>query len=312
MPSARKSTGTTSQRNKLLDQLRRKAELLLDSKGFTLDTPEIYETQKLFHELQIQQLELEMQNDELATAAVELEAEKTKFSNLFELAPVGYIVLNNKGGVLDINQAGCRLFGLRKQLLVGKALPGFVYADDVGIFYSFFRRILSGTEEQNCQLKMFSQGQRAFYAQLNGISTGKTGPQNCYVTVTDITEKKYAELELMKAKQRLDVALSASLTGIWEIDVSTGKIFLDDFSQSIFGLQPNNFDGKYTSLMTFIDVADQEAVDSALRMAIVREKDFNIEFSIHTLSGKQKYINAKGQIVYDGDVRKKMSLFCSY
>ena len=307
MPNAPKGTGTTSQKNKLLDQLRKKAEILLDSKGLSPESPDVFETQKLFHELQIQQLELEMQNDELATVAIELEAQKTKFSSLFELAPIGYLVLNNKAVILDINQTGCRLFGLRKELLVGKSLPGFVYADDVSLFYSFFRRVLSETEEQNCQLKMFNLGQSTFYAVLNGISTGKASPLNCYVTLTDITEKKHAELELLKAKQRLDVALSASLTGIWEIDTTNGKIYLDDFSHSIFGLRPSNFDGKYTSLMRFIDDADHEAVDCALRTAMVREKDFNIEFSIHTSDGKHKHINAKGQIIYDENVNKRFT-----
>jgi PAS domain S-box-containing protein len=304
MPNARKSTGTIIPKSKLLDQLRKKAEILLDSKGLTLDMPEMIETQKLFHELQIQQLELEMQNDELSAVALELEVQKAKFSRLFELAPVGYLVLNNKGAILDINQTGSRLFGLRKQLLLNKALAGFVYADDVSIFYDFFRRVLSGADEQDCQVRMFNSGQSAFYAQLNGICTGKPNSFNCYITLTDITEKKQAELELMKAKQRLDTALSASLTGIWEIDVTTGRIFLDDFSRTIFGLQSYNFDGKYTSLMAHIDSADQEIVDSALRTAIVREKDFNIEFSIHTPDGKQKHINAKGQVIYDEGINR--------
>ena len=302
MPNARKGSGTSDQRIKVLDQLRKKAETLLDSNGFMLGTPEALEIQKLFDELQIHQLELEMQNDELATVATELEAQKAKFSSLFELAPVGYLVLNNKGLIVDINQTGCRLFGLRKQLLVGKLLAGFVYPDDTPAFYSFFRRIQSSTNEQNCQLRIFHSGQSTFYAHLNGIFTGKANP--CYITLTDITEKKQAELKLIKAKQRLDAALSASLTGICEIDIATGHIYLDDFSKSIFGLDSFDFDGKYTSLLGFIDGADREQVDSALQTAIVREKDFNIDFSIHTADGKHKYINAKGQLIYDKDANR--------
>lgn len=101
--------------------------------------------------------------------------------------------------------------------------------------------------------------------------------------------------------------MSASLTGIWEIDTTTGKVYLDAFSHTIFGLQPSNFDGKYTSLMRFIDAAHHEAMDFALRTAIVREKDFNIEFSIHTPDGKHEHLNAKGQIIYEEDVNKRFN-----
>jgi PAS domain S-box-containing protein len=114
-------------------------------------------------------------------------------------------------------------------------------------------------------------------------------------------------MDLARAKQRLDVALTASSTGIWEISLPSGKIYLDDFSHSIFGLYPGTFDGRYASLMEHVDDADREAVDTALRVAMVRETDFSIEFGIHTSKGEKKYLNARGQVIYDADVTKRFT-----
>ena len=245
-----------------------------------------------------------MQNDEMNLAAFELEHERAKFSSLFELAPVGYVVLSRRGTIIDINQAGSRLFGLRKEMLLHKSLAGFVFADDAPRFNSFFRKVLAETGDQSCQIRMFKSGESAFYAQLYGICIGTANIHNCYITISDISEKMRAELELQKVTLRLNAALNASLTGIWEIRLPSGEIYLDDFSKSIFGIQYQGFDGKYSSLMNLVDEADREAVDSALRTTLVRDKDFNVEFSIHTPAGENKYIHARGQLIDDeGETR---------
>ncbi|HEY9000306.1 MAG TPA: PAS domain S-box protein [Mucilaginibacter sp.] len=296
-----KGSENTAIKSEFFDQLRKRAEHMLQEEGFTLDAPQFIETQKLFQELQVHQLELEMQNDELNLVTFELENERAKFSSLFEMAPVGYAVINRKGTIVDINQAGSRLFGLRRELLLNKALRAFVFADDAHKFYGFFRKMLSEIGEQNCQVRLFKSGETAFYAQLHGICIAKGNMNNCYITISDISEKKRAELELQRARQRLDAALSASLTGTFEIRLPLGEIFLDNFSKTIFGIEPNDFDGKYSSLMRLINKADQEVVDAALRTTMVRGKDFNIEFSIHTPSRERKYINARGQVVYEDE-----------
>ena len=296
-------TENTELKTEFFESLRKRAEHLLGSKDFVPAVPGSTDAQKVLQELQIHQLELEMQNDELNLAAFELENERAKFSSLFELAPIGYVVLNRKGTIVDINQAGSRLFGFRKELLLHKTLPGFVFADDVPRFNNFFKKILAETGEQSCEVRLFRSRESAFHAQLHGICIGKNN-NNCYITISDISEKIKAELELQKVAQRLDAALNASLTGIWEIRLPSGEIYLDDFSKSIFGVQYFGFDGKYSSLMNLIDAADREMLDLALRTTLVRDKDFNVEFSIHTPGGEHKYIVARGQVIdNDGEAR---------
>jgi PAS domain S-box-containing protein len=289
------------------DLLRKRAEHLLMEKGAALHMPELVEAQNLFQELQVRQLELEMQNDELNRITFELEKERAKFLNLFELAPVGYVILNRKCAIVDINHAGSQLFGLRKELLLHKSLRVFVFADDAPKFNGFFRRILAESGEQNCQVRLFKSGESAFYAQLNGICIGTNHVNNCYVTISDISEKMKAELELKQARQRLEAALSASLTGIWEIKLPSGEVYLDNFSKSIFEISSDDFDGKYSSLMKLIGSTDRETVDSALRTTLVRNKDFNVEFSILTPAGKQKYINARGQTIYKENESRRIA-----
>ncbi|MGN6640244.1 MAG: PAS domain-containing sensor histidine kinase [Mucilaginibacter sp.] len=307
MPENWRTDENAALKTEFFDKLRKRAEHLLGSKNPAFNSLEPDNAERVFQELQIHQLELEMQNDELNLAAFELEHERTKFSSLFELAPIGYLVLNRKGTITDVNQTGSRLFGLRKELLIHKALGGFVFADDAPRFNSFFKKIVAETGEQSCMVRLFKSRESAFYAELRGICIGKANVNNCYITIADISEKMKGELELEKARQRLNAALTASLTGIWEIKLPSGEIYLDDFSKRILGIQQYEFDGKYSSLINLIDQADREMVDMALRTALVRNRDLNVEFSIHTPSGEHKYINARGQLIYDEGENRHMA-----
>ncbi len=58
---------------------------------------------RLVTELRIHQIELEMQNQELRQAREELEAERDRYADLYEFAPVGYCTLSEQEQVLRAN-----------------------------------------------------------------------------------------------------------------------------------------------------------------------------------------------------------------
>ena len=52
---------------------------------------------KLVHELRVHQIELEMQNDELRKAQLELQQSRDEYLDLYDFAPAGYATINEKG-----------------------------------------------------------------------------------------------------------------------------------------------------------------------------------------------------------------------
>ena len=74
-------------------ELRRRAEAQSLTNAATLQPP-YPDTEKLLHELQVQQIELEMQNEELFRVQTELVAERSDYLELYDLAPVGYLTDN--------------------------------------------------------------------------------------------------------------------------------------------------------------------------------------------------------------------------
>ena len=108
----------------------------------------------LVHELRAHQIELEMQNEELRGAQFELDAQREKYFELFDLAPVGYLTLDDDGRVVDANLTAASLMVLERQALVGQPFSAFVLASDRDVYYRYQRKTRESGEPQTCELRL--------------------------------------------------------------------------------------------------------------------------------------------------------------
>src|SRR3954463_10483328 len=88
------------------------------------------EAERLIHELQVHQIELEMQNRELREAQHALEESRSRYADLYDFAPVGYCTLDPHGQILEANLGLVTLLGERRDGLKGQPLARFVRAED--------------------------------------------------------------------------------------------------------------------------------------------------------------------------------------
>src|SRR3954454_3770570 len=80
----------------------------------------------LLEELRVADEELRQQNDELAAAHLQVEAERQRYRELFELAPDAYVVTSRTGIIPEANHSAARLFGILPDFLPGKALAAYI------------------------------------------------------------------------------------------------------------------------------------------------------------------------------------------
>ena len=87
------------------------------------------DAQRLLHELQVHQIELELQNEALQQAQTETRQALQRYTDLFDFAPVGYLNLDREGRVVQINVAGAALLGAAPAALLGRRWLDFVAGD---------------------------------------------------------------------------------------------------------------------------------------------------------------------------------------
>ena len=84
----------------------------------------------VLEELRVADEELRQQNEELAAAHLQVEAERRRYHELFELAPDAYVVTSLTGIITEANRSASRLFAIPPEFLPGKALAAYIDAED--------------------------------------------------------------------------------------------------------------------------------------------------------------------------------------
>jgi len=158
------------------------------------------------HELRVHQIELEMQNEELRHAQLELDARRAKYLELFDLAPVGYLTLSDQGIVGDANLTAARLLGVERQLLVGQPFSAFVLPPDRDAYYVHFLKLVKTEAPQTCELRLQRLGDEPFWARLESQPQGGADgdePFRYHLTFTDVHERVTAEESLRRSERAL-------------------------------------------------------------------------------------------------------------
>ncbi len=188
------------------DLLRRRAEAWLRRQSPDQGTAS-EEVGQLLHELQVHQIELEMQNEELRRAQQELEVSRTRYFDLYDLAPVGYLTLSEHGLILEANLTAAQLLGVERSGLAGQPVSRFIVRDDQDIYYFYRKKLFETGERQVCEVRMSRQGGNQFWTRLEttAAQNGESGAPVCRTVMSDITERKQAEEALRKARDELEL-----------------------------------------------------------------------------------------------------------
>jgi PAS domain S-box-containing protein len=165
--------------------------------------------QSVLHELQVHQIELQMQNEELRAAQLELEASSARYSDLFDFAPVGYVVLDLDGVILAANLTAAALLGIERSALLKRRLSHFVLPEDQDIFHVHRQRLGADSGRQTCELRLRKADGQHFFARLETtpMPDRAGNRQGCRIAVVDITDRKLAEDALARRTRELETLM---------------------------------------------------------------------------------------------------------
>jgi diguanylate cyclase (GGDEF)-like protein/PAS domain S-box-containing protein len=160
------------------------------------------EVKSLVQELQIHQIELEMQNSALRKTQLELNRERERYFDLYNLAPVGYLTLSAGGLILEANLTAATMLGVTRADLIMQPMTQFIYTEDQDIYYLYRKKFCKSEENQNCELRLMDKNHHHHWTSLIALTLKDTKDNYIvHLILIDINEKKMYENELNRIAQ---------------------------------------------------------------------------------------------------------------
>jgi PAS domain S-box-containing protein len=162
------------------------------------------ERRALLHDLQVHQEELEAQQAQLVEAQHALEMARDLYADLFELAPLGYLLLDGEGIIEEINRTALRLVDAEDRIRVARTpFAIFVVESDRQTFRSHLRLMRRGAEHSQTEVRLRRRGsddgpQVQVYSRV--WTNRETGSVRYLTALIDVTERFRAQEERRAAE----------------------------------------------------------------------------------------------------------------
>ncbi|MFP4476412.1 MAG: response regulator [Desulfatibacillaceae bacterium] len=263
------------------------------------------ELRTLLHELQVHQAELEVQNEDLKEAHLEVARLRDRYRELYEFAPVAYMTLDEQYRIVEDNLAARLFLGCDRGDLQGAPLTRFVADDDADECNRYLRRVKKSETRQSATMKFVTPRDGIRYGHLETDAVYASEGSLAYrVTVADITGRIRIERELEESQEILRMATSAAGVGIWRYDLSAGVCHWNDQLYLLLGLEPGDGAEKPDRFFEFIHPEDKDRLPD-FRHVLNNMEEIDDEFRVIRPDGEVRWLAARGSLQRDDGGRPR-------
>jgi len=194
-------------------------------------------TKAILRELQRHQTELETRNEELHRVRRALEASRDRYRDLYEFAPVGYLILDDIGRIAEANLTAVTLLGLERTMLLQRSFESFLSAEGRELWHRQFLARMQQESRAACDLALTRGDGSVFHARVGGarLASGSETAAVTGITLADITERVLAEQVLARRKALLRAIINSALEAIITVDEGQHVVLFNPAAETIFG-----------------------------------------------------------------------------
>lgn len=246
-------------------ELRTRAEEILKNQQDPLVDATHAELQKIVHELNVHQIELSLQNEELAHRNAELEALKQQaersrdaFNQLFNSTPNGFVIIDHNGLIFHCNDTALTMLKVQEKHLLRRPFSKLVAPINQDIFLGRFKSFIQKPAGKSIELRLLDGNGGTFYVQLMGNQIDywkELGLIDCLHTqqteffllsLIDIDARKKAEEKLLLS----DSVFEYTSEGIMVTDADNKIISINSAFTQISGYEPADIIGKNPHILS--------------------------------------------------------------
>lgn len=224
-----------------------------------------------------------------------------KFKSLFNNAPLGIALVNEKEQIVLVNEAFCKIIGYTQKELTNKLFTQITHPDDCQADLEQYKALLSKKIDSYSMHKRYIKKDGSIiWVDLTVSAIFNTDKSVRYAIgmVEDITERIEIEREKESLIKSLKEAQKMSHTGSWEWNIKSNKAIWSDELYSIYGYDKN----KEPDPQILIDQCHPDykqrhidELEESFKTGYY-ESDYRI---IRNPDKEIRDIYAKGEVIYD-------------
>ena len=243
MRAGRKTGNMARKKNnsaKASSDLRERAERTLDLETVPVHGMAEDEVAALVHELRVHQVELEMQNESLRQAQVDLEQSRTKYAELFDFAPVGYLVFDRNGIVVEANLTATGMLQVERARLVGTSFNVFLQPASQDTWRFHYEAVFKSGQPQECELELKRKDKAQMVVRLRSepVKNEQGEVIQCRTTMTNVTALAKAERRLKDSERRFRTLAENSPDIIARINEDLRILYVNRPVENVLGIPP--------------------------------------------------------------------------
>lgn len=192
-------------------------------------------------ELKVYQTELEMQNQELIDSQKQIEFSQEKYIDLYDFAPVGYIVLDQKGVVLEGNIIAANMLSVTQKHLKGKPFIVYLASRSHAPFYNHIQHVMESENPKKCELELISKDGKHVLVLMESVFSRN---DKIHTVIIDMNDRKEMERRLEAKDGMLQEILRYSPMLISVMDISGRYELVSQSIVEFLGIKREEIIGK--------------------------------------------------------------------
>ena len=237
----KKPTGDESRSS---GDLRRRAEERLAARAGPSRATSPGDFERVRHDLEVHQAELQILNEELRRSQQELEVSRKRYFDLYDQAPIGYVTLSAEGLIQEANLTTATLLGVDRETLVKQPLTRFILKEDQDVCSLHCKTLFETGAPQVCEFRMVRAGAEPFWVRVQATAARDAdGSSVCRAVMSDITERKQVEDALRESQTRYEAIFESTGTATLLVEEDTTIVMANTECLATTGYSPEELRG---------------------------------------------------------------------